>query len=527
MSTEKNLNNLVINKVESQEVYNYMKANSLINEDELYLVKGADQIATETDDGLMSSEDKIKLDNIAEGAEVNQNAFSNVTIGSTTISADSKTDTLTLVAGNNITITPDATNDKITIAAIDTTYGTAGTSLGLVKTGGDATITNGVITIAELDNKVDKEEGKGLSTNDLTATLKSNYDTAYTHSQQVHAPTDAEKNVIVGVQKNGTDLTVNAITRKVNITVPTKTSELTNDSSFVTTTDLDAKADAPFKPAGKSYLMFSSPNSFTLRVYDTTKHWNGTLEYFNSNKTWSTWNGTTTLSSIDNDGEHVLYLRGTGNTKITGNTSDYKWVLTGSDIACIGNIENLLDYATVEAGQHPGMANFCYYAMFRGCASLTQAPALPATTLVSDCYDSMFYDCTSLIQAPALPATTLANYCYYSIFQGCTSLTQTPALPATTLANHCYSYMFADCTSLTQAPALPVTTLAEYCYQRMFSGCTSLTKAPELPATTLASNCYSYMFASCTSLMQAPALPATTLASGCYTNMFRGCTSLT
>lgn len=48
-------------------------------------------------------------------AEKNQNAFSNVTVGSTTIAADSATDTLTLVAGTNVTITPDATNDKITI----------------------------------------------------------------------------------------------------------------------------------------------------------------------------------------------------------------------------------------------------------------------------------------------------------------------------------------------------------------------------------------------------------------------------
>lgn len=47
-------------------------------------------------------------------AEENQNAFSNITVGSTTISADSKTDILTL-AGNNVTITADATNDKVTI----------------------------------------------------------------------------------------------------------------------------------------------------------------------------------------------------------------------------------------------------------------------------------------------------------------------------------------------------------------------------------------------------------------------------
>ena len=88
---------------------------------------------------------------------------------------------------------------------------------------------------AAIGNKVDKVSGKGLSTNDLTSTLKTNYDAAYTHSQAAHAPSIAEKNVIVGVQKNGTDLTVDSTTRKVNITVPTKVSELTNDSGFKTT----------------------------------------------------------------------------------------------------------------------------------------------------------------------------------------------------------------------------------------------------------------------------------------------------
>ena len=302
----------------------------------------------------------------------------------------------------------------------------------------------------------------------------------------------------------------------------------------------------------KPYLTFKSPNSFTLNVQDTTKHWDGTLEYSTDASTWSTWNGTTTLSSSTSGRNNVLYLRGTGNTKITGSNEQYKWVLTGSDIKCIGNIENLLDYATVTAGNHPTMANWCYFSMFSSCTSLTKAPALPATTLESDCYRRMFSGCTSLTKAPALPATTLANYCYYQMFQncigltqaptlpattlaegcyremfyGCTSLTQAPTLSATTLANSCYLNMFYGCTSLTQAPALPATTLSPYCYQYMFCG-TALTQAPELPATTLASKCYSNMFNGCTSLTQAPALPATTLAEGCYYAMFSGCTSLT
>ena len=285
-------------------------------------------------------------------------------------------------------------------------------------------------------------------------------------------------------------------------------------------------ADTSFEPAGKSYLTFSSPNSFTLKVNDTTKHWNGTLEYFSSNRTWTTWNGATTLSAVADDGEYVLYLRGTGNTVITGNNQNYRWILTGSNITCIGNIENLLDYAAVEAGGHPTMANYCYANMFRGCASLTQAPVLPATTLANYCYYSMFYGCTGLNQAPALPATTLANECYSQMFYGCTSLTQAPALPATTLASWCYYNMFNGCTSLTQAPALPATTLADSCYIQMFNGCTSLTQAPALPATTLANHCYQNMFYGCTSLTQAPAFPATTLANHCYANMFNGCTGL-
>lgn len=42
------------------------------------------------------------------------NTFSNIKVGSTTVAADSATDTLEF-AGSNVTLTPDATNDKITI----------------------------------------------------------------------------------------------------------------------------------------------------------------------------------------------------------------------------------------------------------------------------------------------------------------------------------------------------------------------------------------------------------------------------
>ena len=136
--------------------------------------------------------------------------------------------------------------------------------------------------LGRLNNFVRTEEGKGLSTNDLTNTLKSNYDTAYNYSISAHAPTDAEKNVIVGIQKNGTNLSVDS-NRKVNITVPTKTSDLTNDSSFVTQTTLNtaiATTKSKTVPAtlfASNWTGASAPYTYTLAVTDVTASSNGSL----------------------------------------------------------------------------------------------------------------------------------------------------------------------------------------------------------------------------------------------------------
>ena len=71
--------------------------------------------ATQSSNGYMSNADKKKLDGIASGAEVNQNAFANVKVGSATIQSDAKQDTLELAAGTNISLVGDTNNDKVTI----------------------------------------------------------------------------------------------------------------------------------------------------------------------------------------------------------------------------------------------------------------------------------------------------------------------------------------------------------------------------------------------------------------------------
>lgn len=50
------------------------------------------------------------------------NSFGEVKVGSDIIEADSGSDRIELVAGDNITLTADVANDKITITAVDTTY---------------------------------------------------------------------------------------------------------------------------------------------------------------------------------------------------------------------------------------------------------------------------------------------------------------------------------------------------------------------------------------------------------------------
>ena len=232
-------------------------------------------------------------------------------------------------------------------------------------------------------------------------------------------------------------------------------------------------------------LEFTSPNPFSISA---PKNWDGKLEYTNGNE-WKTWDGSA-IASGEIESNHCIYLRGTGNSKITGTSADTaKWSIAGTNIACNGDIDLLLDYATVTRGERPAMASYCYSSMFNGCTSLTTAPSLPATTL--------------------------ASYCYYSMFRGCTSLTTAPSLPATTLASYCYFLMFYGCTSLTTAPSLLATTLADSCYYSMFNGCTSLTTVPSLPATTLGRRCYFFMFYGCTKIK----LSAT--ASGIYTKSYR------
>ena len=185
----------------------------------------------------MSAADKVKLNGIADGAEVNVQSDWNVTNTTSDAYIKNKPKALPANGGNADTvnnhtvetnvpagavftdtvytqptytaktnglykITVDSTGhvsgtnsvSKADITALgipaqDTTYSEAGTSLGLVKSGGDVTISSGIITVNDdshnhtisnidnlqttLNNKVDKVEGSRLITASEASKLES------------------------------------------------------------------------------------------------------------------------------------------------------------------------------------------------------------------------------------------------------------------------------------------------------------------------------------------------------------------
>lgn len=88
-------------------------------------------------------------------------------------------------------------------------------------------------TKAELGNKVSKEDGKGLSTEDYTTAEK---------TKLSGIQTGAQVNVIESVKVNGVAQGVDG--KAVDIAVPTKVSQLSNDSKFQTEAEVTGKVNS-------------------------------------------------------------------------------------------------------------------------------------------------------------------------------------------------------------------------------------------------------------------------------------------
>lgn len=133
-----------------------------------------------------------------------------------------------------------------------------------------------------VSGKVDKVQGKGLSTNDYTDAEK---------TKLASLDVNGEANVIETVKVNGSALTPDA-NKAVDVTVPTNTNQLTNGAGFITNTandltnyytktQIDATISSVYKPAG-SVAFASLPTlsaSVLGNVYNVTDAFTTTSDF--------------------------------------------------------------------------------------------------------------------------------------------------------------------------------------------------------------------------------------------------------
>lgn len=130
--------------------------------------------------------DTLTITNDDRGSS--QNIFKNIAVaGQTTVVADSNNDTLTLIAGTNVTLTTDATNDTITINSTGGGGGASGTvtyidvvgGTGISTTGGPVT-TTGTITVTNTDKGSDQFIWKNIAVPGATTIVVDNNDDTLT-----------------------------------------------------------------------------------------------------------------------------------------------------------------------------------------------------------------------------------------------------------------------------------------------------------------------------------------------------------
>ena len=127
-------------------------------------------------------------------AEKNQNAFSNIKVGSTTVVADTTTDTLELV-GSNVTITPDVANDKVTFSVANGST----SEKGVVQLTNSTSSTS--TTTAATPNSV-------KSAYDLANTAKTNAATAQTRADNAYTLAESKVDSLsdLGITATATEL---------------------------------------------------------------------------------------------------------------------------------------------------------------------------------------------------------------------------------------------------------------------------------------------------------------------------------
>ena len=302
--------------------------------------------ATTSTAGSMSAADKLKLDGIASGAEVNQNAYSNFVVGATTISANSETDTLTLIAGANITLTPNAGAESITIAATGSTgvSSVSGTA-PIVSIGGAnpvISITAATTLAAGSMSSADKSKLDGI---EAGAQVNQNAFSNFAVATQTTVAADTVTDTVTFAVAGGMTITTNGITDTI-----------TFDSANLDNDDVTLQAPRLIDLNGESLSIFDLTGNVAVFNSDTSRLWNlevtsqdagngSTIKLYEASNNGANYvtlavnsnlasNVTFTLPTSNGTNGYVLQTDGSGNTSWVaqsgGGGSSYSVVRTQS-----------------------------------------------------------------------------------------------------------------------------------------------------------------------------------------------------
>jgi len=310
--------------------------------------------------------EKTKLSGIATGAEVNQNAFSNIVVGSTTVVADSKTDSLTL-EGSNVTITADATNDKVTFSVADGST----SAKGLVKLTNSTSSTS--TTTAATPSSV-------KSAYDLANTAKTNAATAQTKADSAY---DLANTANTTANTNKTNLSTHT-SKTDNPHSVTKSQVGLGNVPNVATND-----QTPTYTAASSLTALTSGEKLSVAMGKTAKAVSSLISHLAASNPHGITKSTVGLGNVDNtaDANKTVKAAGTATTATTlsGLTATIAELNILDGVTATAAEINKLDGLTATTAQLNKTATLSAVATSGSYTDLSNKPAIPTVYTAVQC----------------------------------------------------------------------------------------------------------------------------------------------
>ena len=309
---------------------------------------------------------KTKLDGITAGAEVNQNAFSNIVVGSTTVAADSKTDSLTL-EGSNVTITADATNDKVTFSVAD-----GSTSVkGLVKltNSTSSTSTTTAATPSSVKSAYDLADTANTAAGTAQTKANSAYDLANT------ANTTANTNKTNLSSHTGSTNNPHSVT-KAQVGLGNVPNVATNDQT-------------PTYTAASSLTALTSGEKLSVSMGKLSKAVSTLISHLDASNPHGISKSTIGLGNVDNtaDADKTVKAAGTATTATTlsGLTATIAELNILDGVTATAAEINKLDGLTATTAQLNKTATLSTVATSGSYNDLSNKPSIPTVYTESQC----------------------------------------------------------------------------------------------------------------------------------------------